>query len=82
MRNLNTEQRLINLDIRNANLSIENACDVLDCLTDTLEAGMKEHEHFDGYIEEYINRARWVVSKIFEDATTIQKAVKESEGSK
>lgn len=82
MSNLNTEQRLINLDIRNANLSIEHACEVLDCLTDTLEVGMKEHEHFDGYIEEYINRARWVVSKIFEDATTIQKAVKESEGSK
>jgi len=77
-----TEQRLINLDIRNANLSIEHACEVLDCLTDTLEAGMNKHEHFDGYIEEYINRARWVVSKIFEDATTIQKAVKESEGGK
>jgi len=82
MSNLNTEQRLINLDIRNANLSIEHACEVLDCLTDTLEAGMNEHQHFDGYIEEYINRARWVVSKIFEDATVIQKAVKESEGGK
>ncbi|MDI2113932.1 hypothetical protein [Commensalibacter nepenthis] len=72
-------QVLIANDIQTSNTSIEHACEVMDCLIDTLERGMKEHQHFEGYIEEYINRARWVISKIFDDANSIQQAVKESE---
>lgn len=69
---------LIGSDIKNANLSIEHACEVMGTLLTTLQNGMNEHQHFDGYIEEYIHQARWVMNKIFDDAYTIQKAIKAS----
>lgn len=78
-----TEKQNISLiigDISSQSLSIENACEVMGCLIDSLEQGMKEHSHFEGYIEEHIHRAKWVMSKIFEDASEIRKAAKETEG--
>lgn len=78
-----TEKQNISLiigDISSQSLSIENACEVMGCLIDSLEQGMNDHKHFDGCIEEHIHRAKWVMSKIFEDVSKIRKATKETEG--